>query len=232
MNDSYTDQLTCYLSGFVSNERKALMERILQNRTRYLTVVLEDVFKPHNANAVIRSCEGFGIQDVHVIENKYKFDYHALVAQGASKWVDIYRYRKMDRKNSERCYSRLKAEGYKILATVPQKDALSLNDLEIDQKLAVVFGSELDGLSSYARENADAYLTIPMWGFSQSFNLSVSVAICLYDLTEKLRVKPEEIWKLNEEEQRRVRLEWMKRSVRAAELLEKRFLNDSKRSEK
>ena len=93
-------KLNIYLNQFVTEKRSQLMERILENRTRFISVVLENIYQPHNASAVIRSCEGFGIMDLHVIEEGNRFQENSDVTIGTSKWVNTIRYDYENKKNT------------------------------------------------------------------------------------------------------------------------------------
>ena len=210
-------KLIQYLSEYVTDNKLEKINQIIQDRTHYVTVVLEDLFHPHNASAITRSADCFGVQDVHLIEQRHTFSPTKSIAKGAGKWVDFYKH-----KNTKTCYDKLREQGYKIVATSPHKKAYPLHDLPIDQKVALVFGAEAMGLTDQAFDLADDYVTIPMYGFTESFNVSVSVAICLYDIIQRLR-NSDINWRLSEQELVDVRLNWIKSSVRAAEALEKKF---------
>ena len=225
MNESTQKELTEYLRQFATEERWQKIEEIAHQRTRHLTVVLEDIYQPHNASAVLRSCDGFGVQDVHIIENQNQFDASSQVTIGADQWLTQFRYNEVNQDNTEKCILSLKEKGYKVIATSPHENDQNLNDLSIDHKTALVFGTELDGISERAKELADGYVKIPMAGFSESFNISVSAAICLYNLTRRLRVSGID-WKLSDEEISELKHLWLKQSIKAGEQLEKAFLKE------
>ncbi len=227
MDKSLKLQLLSYLKQFITEDRWTTINNVLDARTRYLTVVLEDIYQPHNASAVLRSCDGFGIQDVHIIENKNEFNPNQGVTIGADKWISYYQYDESGKNNTERCFRHLKEEGYQIIATTPHHAdvTIDIDKVSLDQPTALVFGAELTGLSDYAMEHADGYAQIPMVGFSESFNISVGAALCLYDLSTRLR-KGDQQWSLTDNEKLDLRLEWVKKSVRAADKLEERFLNE------
>lgn len=225
MDKSLKIQLLNYLQQFITDDRWQTINKVLDRRTRYLTVVLEDIYQPHNASAVLRSCEGFGIQDLHIIENKNEFDPNKGVTIGADKWISTYHYNEPDVNNTEECYHHLRKQGYRIIATTPHHEKVTIDKVSLDQPIALVMGAELTGLSDYALEHADGYAQIPMEGFSESFNISVGAALCLYELSTRLRdEKPN--WSLKKSEKLDLRLDWVKKSVRAADKLEERFLND------
>lgn len=217
--------LSAHLAGFVTEKKRSSMKRVLAGRTQAVTVVLEDIFQPHNTSAVIRSCECFGVQDVHVIENHNPYTVNRDVVMGAIKWIDLHRYNRSDGHNTERCLSELMAKGYSIVATTPGKGATPLPDIPVEGNLALVFGTEESGLSSTAKALSDHSLKIPMHGFTQSFNISVSVALCLYDICGRLR-KTHGNWQLTKEQREKIELRWLMKAVRNSEIVAHRFLSD------
>lgn len=203
------------LSSYVTSSRLAKMKAVLSRRTRHLTIVLEDIYQSHNASAVIRSCDCFGVQDVHIIENRNKYTVNPDVALGASKWLSLKKYDAQDL-NTTACLAKLKEQGYQLIATTPHKDDCLLEELPLQQKTALLFGTEMQGLTPEAISMADGFTKIPMAGFTESFNISVSVAICLYHLTTKIRQNIQN-WELSEDEKLDVMLEWLMQSVKNAE---------------
>lgn len=199
------------------------METVLASRTARLQVVLEDIFQPHNASAVMRSCECFGIQHLHVIENRYTYTLNREVAMGSSKWINLHRYRQPDTDNSGRCLEHLRAQGFKIVATSLDPGSVPLHELPMEDKTAICFGTEEDGLSQAVLEAADAHVHIPMHGFTQSFNISVSAAICLYELRNRLQQAFPD-WGLSPSERQEVLLFWLRNSVRNVAVIERNFL--------
>ncbi len=193
------------------------MKTVLGQRTRHLTVVLEDIYQPHNASAVLRSCDCFGVQDVHIIENLNTYEINPDVVMGASKWLNLYKYNN-ESFNTPSCFEMLKEKGYKIIATSPHKHDCLPEELPLDQKTALVFGNEHKGLTHEARQMADGFVRIPMTGFTESLNISVSVAIFLYELTPRIR-KNVKNWQLSEEEQTDILFEWITKSIKNADLL-------------
>lgn len=203
-------------SRLITPQRFARMQQVVDNRTRYVTAVLEDIYRSPNSNAAIRSLECFGIQDVHMVEGRFKAKLNDAIAKGATRWTTIKQYQDDTASSDgasfcagiERCFSNLRREGYMIVATTPHSQGYSLPDLPVDKKLALVFGNEEAGISSYAREHADAYVTIPMYGFTESFNIAASVAIVAYDLVT--RVKRSGInWRLSPDEKIDILYEWL-----------------------
>ena len=205
-------ELLDFLSQFVSPHKRALIEEVLESRTRFLTVVLEDVFQSHNACASLRTCEALGVQDVHVIENRYPFDIARDVTLGASHWLSIERYQG-ETDSTAACLNRLKSEGYRIVATTPHGDARPMHELPITTKTAFLFGHENDGLSETALHMADDRIQIPTVGFMESLNLSVSVAVILQHFTHLLR-QSDLSWRLTQEERETLRLRWVRRITR------------------
>lgn len=201
-----------YLSKLMTEERWNGFKRVIEGRTRHVTVVLEDLYQPHNASAVLRSCDCFGVQDVHIIENTHEFQVSPDVALGSSKWLSMHRYNRVEH-NTLNAYNALRDAGYMIVATSPHADDCMIDELPIDKKLALVFGTEKEGLSKVAMENADCFAKIPMYGFTESFNISVSAALSLFSVTERVR-KSNIDWHLTEEESVDIMFKWVKESVR------------------
>ncbi len=202
-------QLLTYLEEFISDERKQRFLEILEKRTKYITVAIEDVFQMHNTSAVIRSCEIFGVQEAHVIEGRNEKILDKNIALGAEKWVDVISY-----DNSKSCIDALRKDGYKIIATTPHTDDCLLPDFEIEGKTALFFGTERDGLSKTVLDEADGFLKIGMHGFTESLNISVSAAIILQDLTTKLK-KTNLDWGLTSDEKLKKRLDWTKKTIKS-----------------
>lgn len=215
-----------YFATFVTPERLRLFEKVLESRTDYLTVVLEDIYQPQNASAVLRTCDCFGIQHVHVIENRNEFTVDKEVALGASKWLSIHKHNQKEQ-NSQKTIKKLKNDGYRIVATTPHKNDQLLPDFDLSKgKAALVFGSELPGISETILQEADEFLKIPMIGFTESFNISVSAAIVLYQLSEKMRKQPGIRWQLSDQEKETIKLQWLRNSIKSSDLLEERFLKE------
>ncbi|CAN5381015.1 RNA methyltransferase [soil metagenome] len=215
-------ELITYLSQFISETRRAKFDTVLNFRTRHITIALEDLYQPHNASAVLRSCDIFGIQDIHIIENKNAYTVNKDIALGAPKWLNLHRYRK-EENNSLDCIKKLKAQGYRIVATSPHEKDCNLEDLNVDKPLALFFGTELTGISDTVREHADEFVKIPMYGFTESFNISVSAALCLHSLKEKLH-KSSVDWHLNDVQKNELLVRWLRNSIPKVELIEKDYL--------
>lgn len=213
-------QLLRYLEEFITPERKEKFQKILEHRTNYITVAVEDVYQMHNTSAVVRSCDVFGIQDVHLIESNYGKRLDAEIAMGAQKWVDVHRYN-----NTKDCLTLLKNKGYRIIATTPHDDSCLLDDFKYTGKTALFFGTERNGLSEEVMKNADGFLKIPMVGFTESLNISVSAAIILQQLASTLR-NGELPWRLTEEEKKEKMLDWSKKSIKSIDDILERYYNE------
>jgi tRNA (guanosine-2'-O-)-methyltransferase len=213
-----------HLGQFVSDHKKEFIDRVLNERTRHLTVVLENIYQSQNASAAVRTCECLGIQDIHIVEDTAQYQLNVKVLKGADKWMTLERYRAKEVNNTEICFSRLREQGYKILIADPAEDGISIEEVNVhDSRIALVFGNELNGASSYALEHGDQKVRIPMYGFTESLNISVSVAICLNTLLGKLRnghTPPG----LSENEKQAIRLSWYRKIVRGSDILEREFL--------
>lgn len=213
-----------HLAQFISDHKKTFLEKVLDQRTRYITVVLEDIFQSQNTSAVVRTCECMGLQDVHVVESKSAYSVNKKVIKGANKWIDLIRYKSKDTNNIEECFKNLKEKGYRILVTEPDAKGSSIDEIPVtDQPLAIVMGNELEGASTYALQHADVKVKIPMYGFTESLNISVSAAICLNTLIPKLR-QSNATWQLTSSEREILRLQWYRKIVRRSEIIEKEFL--------
>ncbi|HVA99403.1 MAG TPA: RNA methyltransferase [Bacteroidia bacterium] len=224
MTTKNISELIEHLSKFISDNRKKKFLEVLEFRTRHITIVMEDIYQAHNASAVLRSCDCFGIQDVHIIENKNKYSINPDVALGSSKWVNLIKYNQAEN-NTLEALQNLKKNGYRIVATSPHANDCNLEDLNIDNKTALVFGTELLGISEEVKKNADEFVKIPMYGFTESFNISVSAALCLHTISEKLH-KSKIDWKLSQSEKEIILLDWLRNSINKPELIEKEFLKN------
>jgi len=223
MDSTTAAALSGHLENFITPERRARVHEVLENRTRYLALVLEDVYKSQNASATIRTCDALGIQDVHIIENHSPFSLDSRVTLGSCQWTTLERYREPGSDNTQACYVALRARGYRIVATVPGPESRSLEEIGLDRPCAFVFGNEEQGLSAAAIQGADACIRLPMYGFTQSYNISVSVGIVLMHMAGRLRESDVD-WRLSGAEKDALRLEWYRTVVRSDDLIEKRFL--------
>lgn len=224
MDKTTKKALIKYFEPYVTERRASLLKKILELRTRYITVVLEDVYQSHNTSAVLRSCDCFGIQDVHIIEQRNEFKLNKDIALGASKWLTLKKYTG-ENPSEEHPINILKKDGYRIAATSPRKGSTSIYDFDINKgKTAFFFGTELKGLSKELMDKADEMVHIPMHGFTESFNISVSAALVLQQAIQKLH-QSNIHWQLSPDEKIDLNLDWLKKTVKSAESLEKKFLS-------
>ena len=207
-----------YLEDFITPNRKERFLEVLQNRTKHFTVAVEDLFQLHNTSAVMRSCEVFGIQELHVVEQKYGKTIDKEIAMGAEKWVDIHRFN-----SNQDCIDNLKARGYQIIATTPHENDCLLEDFDITKPSALFFGTERLGLSDEVLQQADGFLKIPMVGFTESLNISVSAAIILQQLSSRLRHSDID-WKLTEAELLEKRIDWTRKSIKDIDYITKKYV--------
>ncbi|MCB0456767.1 MAG: RNA methyltransferase [Flavobacteriaceae bacterium] len=211
-----------YLQTYLTERRKELFKEILDKRTRHFTVVTEDVYQLHNTSAVMRSCDVFGIQDLHVIEERFGKRVDKEIAMGAQKWVDIYRHQ-----NSLDCVKSLRAKGYQIIATTPHDNSTLLHEFDVTKKSAFFFGTEKLGVSEEVMQQADGFLKIPMYGFTESLNISVSAAIILQEVVTRMRIE-KIAWQLSEEEKLAIEFQWTQRSIKSVDKIKERFYNQKK----
>ncbi len=217
-------ELIPYLRTFVTEERDARINEVLSNRTRHFTVVLEDLFQTQNISAVMRTCECYGVQDVHVIEKENEFIIHDAISMGSNKWLTLHNY-KNEAGNVKKCADFLHSNGYKLVATLPAENSVFVDDLPIDEKTAFFFGTELTGLSDEAVAVCDAAVKIPMYGFTESFNISNSVAILTSNRMERLRHSNVN-WHISPDEYDELYFEWLCKSARNVDLIIERKLKE------
>lgn len=211
-----------FLENILTENRKNKFLKVLENRTKHFTVVVEDIFQMHNTSAVMRSCEVFGIQELNIIEQRYGKRIDKEIAMGAQKWVDINAFDSISN-----CVDTMKNKGYQIIATTPHEKDCELENFDITKPSALFFGTERDGLSEEILEKADGFLKIPMVGFTESLNISVSAAIIIQNLTSRLR-KSEIDWHLSQREILEKRLAWARNSIKDIKRIEERYYADAK----
>jgi len=221
MSPAEKREIINYLRNFSSEERYNRMQEIANQRTRHFSIVVENLYQSHNISAILRTAECLGIQNVYIIENNFQYEISPQVALGAHKWLSIHRYNKQEN-NTIQCLKAVKKQGYKIVATLPHKNDCLLDEISINEKTAFVFGTELDGLTQEAIAMADGFVKIPMYGFTESYNVSTSVALTMMNVSERLR-KSELNWKLSEEELTDLELQWLKKSIKDADRIIERY---------
>ncbi|MCC1483601.1 TrmH family RNA methyltransferase [Winogradskyella immobilis] len=210
-------KLLQYLETFLTAHRLQRFNEVLAQRTKHFTVATEDVYQLHNTSAVMRSCDVFGLQELHVIEEVNSKQIDREIAMGAQKWVDLKRYN-----STKSCIDSIKKEDYQIVATTPHAEDCDLSDFDISKKSCFFFGRETEGLSQYVIDNADCFLKIPMVGFTESLNISVSAAIILQQVTSKLK-KSNVNWQLSETEIIEKRFDWIQKTIKDYDAIVERF---------
>lgn len=206
-----------YLETYLTLSRKEKFAKVLAQRTKHFTVATEDVYQLHNTSAVIRSCDVFGIQEVHIVEEGNTKRIDREIAMGAQKWVDLKRYNTV-----KNCMDDLKQKGYQIVATTPHINHGELHRFDVSKKSCFFFGRETEGLSQEVLSEADCFLKIPMVGFTESLNISVSAAIILQHVTTKLK-QTDVDWHLTENEIHEKRLDWCKKTLKSYDEIVERF---------
>lgn len=225
--DPYTTGLIKHLSTCITEKRFNLFQKVLNERTRYLTVLLEDIYQSQNASAVLRTCDCTGIQDVHIVEERNEYDINPDVALGANQWLSLHYYNN-EEDNIYRGVDALKKQGYRIVATSPHAEGSSPETFDLSRgKAAIMFGTELNGLTPRALDLAEEFIQIPMHGFTESYNISVSAALILYGLRKRLETSDLD-WRLGEKERAELLLNWLRTSVKMSEQIEKQFRIDKK----
>ncbi len=216
--DWYTRR-TEYLMEFMTEARAATLQQTLAARTKYMTLLAENTFHPHNASALMRNCEAFGVQTVHTVESLCPFEPAASIVRGTDRWIDVKRHA-----TTSEALAALRADGYRIVATTPHRHSCTPETFDVTRgKFALVFGTEHAGISDEVIREADEYLLIPMCGMVESLNVSASAAILIYLLTARIRTQVD-AWQMNAEEQAEVLYRWACESVKDAEqILERQF---------
>lgn len=214
-----------YLQTYLTSRRKDLFQQVLSERTRHFTVATEDVYQLHNTSAVMRSCDVFGIQDLHVVEEISGKRVDKEIAMGSQKWVSLNRYGSVTS-----CIESLRNSGYQIIATTPHNDSTLLHDFDISKKSAFFFGKESEGLSETVMNAADGFLKIPMYGFTESLNISVSAAIILQSVVARLK-QSKVNWKLSEEEKFEIETQWMLKTIKSVNQIIDRYQAENAKSQ-
>ena len=212
-----------YLESYLTSRRRSLFDKISANRTRHFTIAAEDTYQDHNASALIRNCDCFGIQDLHIIEEHNRYRLAKGMTQGSEKWVDLHYYSEFEN-NAQTCIDTLREQGYAIIATTPHKEDCILDDYDVRRKSAFFFGKETTGLSREVMAQADGYVKIPMVGFSESFNISVSVALLLQSLMRRLRASDDQDWRLTQDEIMDLKIDWSIKTIQNGDRISEKFL--------
>ena len=208
-----------YMAQFLTEERKEVLSRTLAMRTHYMRILTENMFHPQNASAIMRHCEAFGIQQIHTVEDRCKFDPSVNIVRGTQKWVDVEHH-----ETTAEALQALKSEGYRIVATTPHRCSATPETFDVTKgKFALVFGTEHAGISDEVIEAADDFLMIPMCGMVESLNVSASAAILIYLLSQRMRLSDVQ-WQIDEPSQAELLFRWTLSSVRDGErIMERKF---------
>lgn len=212
-----------YLSEFMLPGRFDTLQRVVAERTRWMTVLMENTFHPQNASALVRHCDAFGVQDIYTVETLCKFRPNVDIVRGSDRWVTFHH-----NKSSASAIEGLRSRGYRIVATTPHRGDCRPEYFDVTAgKFALVFGTEHAGISDEVIAASDEFIRIPMRGFVESLNVSASAAILLYILSEKLRAS-DVPWRLTPEERTAQLLLWMRRSVKDSDEILARLDDDKK----
>ena len=216
------NSLVQLLEEYVTPNKIELIDKVLAERTRYLTVVMEDFYHSQNASAVMRTCDCFGVQDVYITQRLHDYNVNPNVVRGASKWLSLNMFER-EEQSTEKCFNSLKSKNYRLVGTTPDRNSASIKELNINQPIAFVFGTEKQGMSNYAKEHVDELVHVPMYGFTESFNVSVSAALILNELVD--RIKRESVdWALSAEEKIDLKFEWYQHIVKRSDLHIKNYI--------
>ena len=203
------EELTHYLSEFMTEERFATLRGAVAMRTAYMTVLTENTFHPQNASAIVRHCDAFGIQNIHTVETLCRFNPNTNIVRGTDKWVDIRRHA-----STREALEALRGQGYRIVATTPHGRETTPESFDVAKgPFAIVLGTEHAGISEEVISSADEFLKIPMCGMVESLNVSASAAIILYILSERMR-REVNGWRLSDEERTQTLFRWCCAAVR------------------
>jgi len=212
------------LGGFITPHKRGLFERLAPQRTRHVTVVLEDLHQAHNASAVLRTCDLLGVQDLHAIETRNRFTANKEISLGSDKWTTVHRH--AGEEGTAACVAALRASGHRIIATTPHAEAWTPETIPLDRPLAFCFGTELQGLSPGLLQQCDGALRIPMHGFTESYNISVLAGIVLYTVMQRLRASDVR-WQLDEQAITALKLQWTRAALQDATAIEERLRGDA-----
>lgn len=226
LDKRFRDWAISELESSLTEARQEKCRAILDERMSYMSIVLEDIYNPQNSNAVLRTADCFGVQNVHIVETMNVHEERNLVSKGSEKWLSLHRYNTPDIDNSLVCIKRLKEQGIRIVSAMPHKEGVDIRDFDVKKgPFAIVLGNELYGVSMEMEEFSDEYINIPMYGFTESLNLSVAGALCMHELRNKIcREVPD--WPLTEDERKNVHLEWIVNSLPSGKAMLKRMEQD------
>ena len=201
------------LRDFTGEERFEKLSSRLESRTNRMVLALEDVFHPHNASACIRSAEAFGVQEIHAVQSRCQFSPSHKIVRGTDQWVDIKRW-----KSTPELVEHLRSRGYRIVVTAPRENGSTLESFDAQgTPFAIFMGTEKTGISDWLMQEADDSIFIPMTGFAESLNISVSAAIITQELTRRIRLMPPHKWQLSDSDKTIVLSDWLRKSIKNSE---------------
>ncbi|MGA9211813.1 TrmH family RNA methyltransferase [Kaistella sp.] len=208
MNDQKTFE---YLQQFLTEERLEKISHFAPGSSDFVLPVMEDIFQFRNAAAIVRSVEACGFHKIVAMESENEFNPNLRVTKGAETWVEVEKL-----PHNLESLKEIKSRGYKIVAVSPENNATMLPDYQLNEPVALVFGTEKEGVTEEILHFADETLAIPMYGFTRSFNVSVAAAICFYELKQKL-IKSNLDYQLSEEKLWQMKVRWALNSIKSGE---------------
>jgi tRNA (guanosine-2'-O-)-methyltransferase len=218
----YDKDLLAYVETFMTESRKSILREVLEKRTKYLTLVSENFIDQHNIHACIRSSECFGLQDFHNIAAAgVKMKPNKSVNRGATQWTHVYDYEESPQPTID-CINNLKSKGYKIYAAHLDENAFTPQNIPIDQPMAIILGKEKEGISQEALDHCNGIVSIPMYGFTESFNVSVAGSLLIQPIIARIH-DSEVDWRLTEGEKELLYYEWTWHSIKYPENLYKEY---------
>ncbi|MFZ4577407.1 MAG: TrmH family RNA methyltransferase [Myxococcota bacterium] len=214
------------IEAFIAPERIVRVDHVLRRRLVSLTAVFEDIIDPHNVAACVRTCEGFGLHDVHEINPRHGPHLSAGIAKSAQQWVDVHLHQ-----TAEGAIAALKAQGFQIWVSDLQAEQ-TLDELPVEGNVAIVVGNALNGISETMRAAADRRYILPMYGMVQSFNLSVALAMSLQGVVARRRAQLAHQGLLGDmpmDRMWRTRQRWLEFGVRNAPTVRRQLAAQTKR---
>jgi tRNA (guanosine-2'-O-)-methyltransferase len=204
------DAVCATLAPMLTPERIARMDAVLAARLQSVATIVEDTYDPHNAAATIRTTEAIGLAELHVVEPGARFSAAHGVTRGAHRWIRLERWTAM-----VDVAASLRARGFRVYATRPGATS-TIEDVDVTQPIAVAFGNEHAGLSEAALAACDGALGVPMYGFSESFNLSVTVALAMSRIANRRREALGTLGDLDDTQRRELRARWFAMKIRGS----------------
>lgn len=211
----------------ITPNKVGLFEKIAPQRSRHLVVGLENIQQDHNASAIMRTMDCLGFQELHLIEKNNNYQFQRDIALGAARWLDVMQHQQEPEPVLD-SIAHLRQKGYQIVATSPHLKASTPQNINLTQPIALFFGAEKHGISEELSANADAFLHIPMHGFTESFNLSVSAALVLSALRTRLEASSID-WLLSPEAQTELKISWCERILNGGPQLAQKFREEFKK---